>query len=114
MKNGYHPSGASNSHQTHESSIMMEEQYAPEKIVPNSPGTILANAILNSTPPRSPGAWNSQIKNQKPPPVKPGIRPELSRQHWQMSPADCTQGLGMDIYGTDVATMMNAGWQVRI
>lgn len=41
-------------------------------------------------------------------------RPELSREHWQMSPADCTQGLGMDLHGTDIATMLDAGWQVRL
>lgn len=111
IKNGSQPSGGSNSIRTHESSMLMEEQYAPMKTSPDSPGAILANAAMNFSA-KSPGSLNGQME-KKPPPVSPRMpRPELSRQHWQMSPADCTQGLGMDLYGTDVATMMDAGWQV--
>ncbi|VUZ54955.1 unnamed protein product [Hymenolepis diminuta] len=110
IKNGSQPSGGSNSIRTHESSMLMEEQYAPIKTSPDSPGAILANAAMNFSA-KSPGSLNGQME-KKPPPVSPRMpRPELSRQHWQMSPADCTQGLGMDLYGTDVATMMDAGWQ---
>ncbi|VDO10100.1 unnamed protein product [Rodentolepis nana] len=110
IKNGYQPSGGSNSVRTHESSMLMEDQYAPLKSVPDSPGAVLANAAMNYNA-KSSSEWNSQTE-KKIPPVTPRMpRPELSRQHWQMSPADCTQGLGMDLYGTDVATMMDAGWQ---
>nr|CUU98937.1 hypothetical transcript [Hymenolepis microstoma] len=110
IKNGYQPSGGSNSVRTHESSVLMEDQYAPTKSSPDSPGAVLANAAMNFNA-KSSSDRNSQME-RKPSPVTPQMpRPELSRQHWQMSPADCTQGLGMDLYGTDVATMMDAGWQ---
>lgn len=96
----------------------MEESYAPVKSSHTSASPI--NAVPDSTVKAtadwmlSPERHPQQVRQLAPPPnVTPQMpRPELSRQHWQMSPADCTQGLGMDLYGTDVATMMDAGWQV--
>ncbi len=82
----------------------MEESYAPVKAAAPSPAPVIG--------------WNPQETMQAlkaSPPHSPKLRrPELSQEHWQMSPADCTQGLGMDLYGTDVATMMDAGWQVML
>ncbi|VDD75622.1 unnamed protein product [Mesocestoides corti] len=87
----------------HESSVLMEESYAPVKSAP-----------------KVPTGWTPLVERQvqqvhlmaPPPVVSPKHpRPQLSKEHWQMSPADCTQGLGMDLHGTDVATMMDAGWQ---
>ena len=105
----------------------MEESYAPYKSsAPDSgpititPGSTTA-AAPGTSPIKVPVGWTrlpeqppQPLSQMAPPPrVTPqSPRPELSRQHWQMSPADCTQGLGMDLYGTDVATMMDAGWQV--
>ncbi len=88
----------------HASSVLMEESYAPVKAAAPSPAPVIG--------------WNPQETTQAlkaSPPQSPKLRrPELSKEHWQMSPADCTQGLGMDLYGTDVATMMDAGWQVML
>lgn len=101
---------------------MMEESYSPVKQSSPTAETIAPTNVANNTQaakvptgwtrlPQSPPQATSQMA---PPPAvtPPKPRARLSEQHWQMSPADCTQGLGMDIYGTDVATMMNAGWQV--
>lgn len=41
-------------------------------------------------------------------------RVPLPADHWQMSAADCTQGLGRDYNGNDIAAMVGAGWQVCI
>ena len=105
----------------------MEESYAPYKSsspasgpITATPGSPNATAPVNNSV-KVPTGWTrlpehppQSLHQMAPPPhVTPQTpRPELSRQHWQMSPADCTQGLGMDLYGTDVATMMDAGWQV--
>ncbi|KAL5960654.1 Band protein 1 [Taenia solium] len=115
IRNGYQ--GGVNTIGPHESSVLMEESYAPVKsshattspinAAPDSSVKATAEWMLSTE--RHP----KQVRQMAPPPnVTPQMpRPELSRQHWQMSPADCTQGLGMDFYGTDVATMMDAGWQ---
>lgn len=98
--------------------MVMEESYAPVKAVPGSLGAIVASPAVdvnsaNRIGDKVPIGWSVK-PDSRPPAVSPRTpRPGLSHQHWQMSPADCTQGLGMDLYGTDVATMMDAGWQVR-
>ncbi|VDM17673.1 unnamed protein product [Hydatigera taeniaeformis] len=115
IRNGYQ--GGVNTIGPHESSVLMEESYAPVK------SSHITTPVTNAAPSnsvKSPMDWmfaserqTQRVRRMSPPPnVTPQLpRPELSRQHWQMSPADCTQGLGMDFYGTDVATMMDAGWQ---
>ncbi|EUB62652.1 Band 4.1-like protein [Echinococcus granulosus] len=108
IRNGYQ--GGANTIGPHESSVLMEESYAPVKSSHPAPGSsVKAPADWTLSSERPPQQFRQMAR---PPNVTPRMpRPELSRQHWQMSPADCTQGLGMDFYGTDVATMMDAGWQ---
>uniref|UniRef100_A0A183SNI9 FERM domain-containing protein n=1 Tax=Schistocephalus solidus TaxID=70667 RepID=A0A183SNI9_SCHSO len=82
------------------------QQVSPQRVSP------LQTSLLQAPPHVAPPPTTSQ--DQVAGPVgqgSPRKRPELGREHWQMSPADCTQGLGMDLYGTDVATMLDAGWQ---
>ncbi|CAL8073651.1 unnamed protein product [Calicophoron daubneyi] len=70
-------------------------------LIPGSPSPLPAAAVkmnpLQSLPPayRRPGP----------------TRTPLAQEHWQMSPADCTQGLGMNLDGTDVAAMPGTDWQ---
>ncbi|CDS37228.1 SPRY domain containing protein [Echinococcus multilocularis] len=108
IRNGYQ--GGANTIGHHESSVLMEESYAPVKSSHPAPGSsIKAPAVWTLSSERPPQHFRQMAPPLNVTPRMP--RPELSRQHWQMSPADCTQGLGMDFYGTDVATMMDAGWQ---
>ncbi|KAL7054526.1 hypothetical protein AAHC03_025996 [Spirometra sp. Aus1] len=71
----------------------------------------LPQPLLQAPPHMPPPPERPQEQTEPAEQTTPRKRPELGREHWQMSPADCTQGLGMDLYGTDVATMLDAGWQ---
>ncbi|KAH8868651.1 Band 4.1-like protein 3 [Schistosoma japonicum] len=70
-------------------------------LMPGSPSPLLANAV------------NVDVLQNLPPAYrKPGpIRVPLPEDHWQMSAADCTQGLGRNIDGTDIAAMPETEWQ---
>ncbi|THD26896.1 SPRY domain containing protein [Fasciola hepatica] len=70
-------------------------------IIPGSPSPLPATAINMST-----------LQNLPPAYRRPGpTRTPLAQENWQMSPADCTQGLGMNSDGTDVAAMPDTDWQ---
>ncbi|VDP67291.1 unnamed protein product [Echinostoma caproni] len=70
-------------------------------IIPGSPSPLPASAINVST-----------LQNLPPAYRRPGpTRTPLAQENWQMSPADCTQGLGMSSDGTDVAAMHDTDWQ---
>ncbi|CAH8658806.1 unnamed protein product [Heterobilharzia americana] len=70
-------------------------------IIPGSPSPLAANSV------------NVDVLQNLPPAYrKPGpIRVPLPEDHWQMSAADCTQGLGRNIDGTDIAAMPDTEWQ---
>ncbi|CAH8872215.1 unnamed protein product [Trichobilharzia szidati] len=70
-------------------------------LMPGSPSPLPANSV------------NVEILQNLPPAYrKPGpIRVPLPEDHWQMSAADCTQGLGRNIDGTDIAAMPDTEWQ---
>ncbi|KAA0184818.1 SPRY domain containing protein [Fasciolopsis buskii] len=70
-------------------------------IIPGSPSPLPANTINMSA-----------LQNLPPAYRRPGpTRTPLAQENWQMSPADCTQGLGMNSDGTDVAAMHDTDWQ---
>lgn len=71
-------------------------------LMPGTPSPLPANSV------------NVDVLQNLPPSYrKPGpIRVPLPEDHWQMSAADCTQGLGRNIDGTDIAAMPETEWQV--
>ncbi|CAH8678388.1 unnamed protein product [Schistosoma haematobium] len=70
-------------------------------LMPGTPSPLPANSV------------NVDVLQNLPPSYrKPGpIRVPLPEDHWQMSAADCTQGLGRNIDGTDIAAMPETEWQ---
>ncbi|CAH8589501.1 unnamed protein product [Schistosoma turkestanicum] len=70
-------------------------------LMPGTPSPLPANSV------------NIDVLQNLPPAYrKPGpIRVPLPEDHWQMSAADCTQGLGRNIDGTDIAAMPETDWQ---
>ncbi|CAL8075999.1 unnamed protein product [Calicophoron daubneyi] len=55
-----------------------------------------------------PPGSNAVAGAQNQPPL---VRPTFEAEHWRISPADRTSGLGIDARGLDVAAQRGAGWQ---